>query len=314
MEAIAMWSKSVCIVGATGFVGRHLVNALKIRSDIKIKLLTRNVSQVDMKTDKMEIIEGDLLDINSLRNFIESGAIVINLAYLNTKNPETNFIAIQNLAAICRQKNISHLIHLSTAIVAGATQENPVLAETRCFPTNTYEMIKLSIENLLKTELVNACRLTILRPTAIFGVGGKNLNKIIQELRERPSWLNKLRLSLYSGRKMNLVSVENVIAAILFLIECGSDNTTQCYIISDDDESLNNYTDISAMILEHFNLPKIKPLPIPFTAALLSLLLRVKNGSPTNVYRVYSSETLLKLGFKKPLLFKQAIEKYLSGF
>ena len=239
--------------------------------------------------------------------------MVVNLAYLNNETTENNVLAVKNLAYICKKKEASHLIHLSSAVVAGASRVDIITPETTCEPCDNYEITKLAIENVLITVLTGYCHLSILRPTAIFGKNGLNLVKIMNELKNGNYWINKIRVSLYGKRKMNLVSVDNVVAAILFLANVKEIKTNGCYIISDDDDELNNYADVVKLITQFLNISKITMLNLPFQKKIMSLLLRIKGNSNLNLCRVYSSEKLMQLGFSKKITLEQALLNYCLG-
>jgi nucleoside-diphosphate-sugar epimerase len=306
-------SKKICIVGASGFVGRHLAQTLMKQKHKGSKLLTRGVAHMANRSADVEIISGDLLKIDSLSDFVNKGDIVVNLAYLQNETTENNLLAVKNLASICKQAKVSHLVHLSTAAVVGVSKENIITPEARCYPHDSYEITKCAIENVLSEELMGYCQLSILRPTAIFGENGQNLVKMIHELKNSNYWVNAARISLHGKRKMNLVSVDNVVAAILFLANLNGTCTNERYIISDDDDEFNNYADVVNIVTTSLKLSRPPKLELPFQTEIMSLMLRLKNHSNTNLYRTYSSEKLMRLGFRKKITFKQALLNYLMG-
>lgn len=67
-----------------------------------------------------QVMEGDLLTAGSLLRFLEPGAVVINLAYMPDCLREDNLLATHNLARACASVGVSHLIHMSTAVVVGS--------------------------------------------------------------------------------------------------------------------------------------------------------------------------------------------------
>jgi nucleoside-diphosphate-sugar epimerase len=83
------------------------------------------------KSQNLSVIYGDLLDIKTLRIFVEAGCIVVNLAYLNGCSEEKNLAAVYNLMEIAAQAKIRRLIHCSTAVVSGRVNINWVTENTR---------------------------------------------------------------------------------------------------------------------------------------------------------------------------------------
>ena len=57
---------TILVIGATGRVGRHVVEQLVSRS-AKVRILTRDASKADVPID-VEVVQGEILDLDSLRN------------------------------------------------------------------------------------------------------------------------------------------------------------------------------------------------------------------------------------------------------
>lgn len=303
----------LCITGGTGFVGKHLIKLIEGEKHIKIKVLTRNPVHSNLP-EKIEIVPGDLRDYSSLKSFIEPGAVVINLAYLKNDYLPDNLNAAHNLSMLSKEFGAAMLVHASTAVVAGRTSRDIVTEDTVCNPITEYEKTKFQIEKLFLRELDGKCPLLILRPTAIFGEGGSNLNKLVRDIFEGNRFINGIRLSIFNRRRLNLVHVENVASAIWFLINEHERVNGQCYIISDDEFKENNYADLVHMITEELALPSLRPLNIPNLSLLCPLLLRIRNRSNINPRRIYSSAKLIQTGFKKPVPFSKGIRVFLRNY
>ena len=86
---------SVVIIGASGYIGRHLVARLKCLPGFQVRALCRSRQQgLDILGSgiNVEIIEGSLDYLESLRDLIEPGCTVINLAYLWDAEEDGNII------------------------------------------------------------------------------------------------------------------------------------------------------------------------------------------------------------------------------
>jgi uncharacterized protein YbjT (DUF2867 family) len=74
----------VMIVGATGSVGRHAVTyALEVGHDVTA--LAREPARVATRHERLVVVEGDVLDPDSLRNAVAGSEAVVSC--LGTKNP-----------------------------------------------------------------------------------------------------------------------------------------------------------------------------------------------------------------------------------
>ena len=304
--------QNIFVLGGTGFIGNHLLRMLSVKG-VTVKVLSRDSKKNNSSTGNIQFVVGDLQQVDSLIEFFEPGSIVINLAYLSSKSKQENLEAIHNLALACRQVGVARLVHCSTAVVVGSSRDNVITEGTICQPLTEYEKTKLEIENVLIEDLKNEIEIVIVRPTAVFGENGKNLVKLANELLGGSRFEVFFKTVIFSKRKMNLVCVENVAEAIYFLATHKGD-ISGYYIISDDDGKENNYYDVVRLICKHFNLPRVKIFYLPFQSLLLSVLLKLRRRSNTNLQRIYSSEKLLKLGYKKAVNFQDGIRSFADWY
>jgi len=111
---------------------------------------------------------------------------------------------------------------------------------------------------------------------------------------------------------MNLVSVENVVAALEFLLDAKKVDR-EVFIISDDDSPVNNYRGVENRLLANFG--KSYPVPRVFIPEfLLRVLLRLAGKSNTNPSKKYSGQKLAALGFIKPQNLEAAIDAFAERY
>jgi nucleoside-diphosphate-sugar epimerase len=291
----------VAITGAHGFIGKHLIEKLLERNDVSVRALVRNSPPLFEQRHGLTEIQGDLLKSETLSSFLLPGCTVINLAYGFDLTNIENIHAAKNLIEICKKKRIKRLIHCSTASVFGSNQEKIVNEESTCTPKTEYGHTKLLIEQLLQDGARGHFEFVNMRPTSVFGVGGAALTKLIFDLRNRNMLINYLKSCFFNKRKLNLVSVETVVAAILFIFDDKvQDVDGQTFIISEDDESINNFEYVEKYLLHelygrYYFLPPIK-LPL----IILSLILLVRGRDAHNPLRIYDSSKIRKFGFNPP--------------
>jgi nucleoside-diphosphate-sugar epimerase len=297
---------TVVVIGASGFIGEHLLVELANRADINVRAMVHQ-SKADVGSN-VTFVDGDLLDERTLDAILTSDCIVINLAYLVRNNLE----AMANLANACVRKRVRRLIHCSTAVVVGRTSDELVTELSTCHPVSEYEKTKLQMEKVLFDISKGRLEVTILRPTAVFGPGSKNLIKLANRLLTESMWGNYIRSCIFNHRTMNLVAVENVIAALVFLLR-EEHVDREIFIISDDDSPINNYRDIEDSLLATFGRGYAMPrIPIPMF--ILSILLRMAGKSGVNPSTRYSSRKLAARGFNKPLQLEVAIDSFAKWF
>jgi len=305
-EYASLHAKTIVVIGASGFVGKNLLNILVEHKDIQVRVLVhRNRPQ---KKGNIKYIEGDLLQPETLDKLLSKKCTVLNLAYL-TRN---NLDAATNLGRACAKNQVMRLIHCSTAVVTGRTKDDWVTEDTPCVPISEYEKTKLQTEAILLEAGMGKFEVTILRPTAVFGPGSKNLVKLAHELLLKNQVTNYIRSCLFSKRSMNLVCIENVVAALVFLLDAPKVDQ-EIFIISDDDSTDNNYRNIEKILLMNYGKSYFFPI-ISIPQWFLSTLLLLAKKSNINPTLKYSNNKLTKLGFNRPQNLEVAIDAFATWY
>jgi len=98
---------TILVTGATGNVGRNVVDQL-VQRGASVRALVRNPAKADFPTG-VELVQGDLLDVDSLRNAFQG---VSTLFLLNAVVPDefTQALIALNLA---REAGVQHVVYLS---------------------------------------------------------------------------------------------------------------------------------------------------------------------------------------------------------
>ncbi len=301
----------IAITGASSFIGTHLLEHLSLCSDLHLRLLVNRNLNVSLQESKnVSITQGNLLDRETLNGFVETGCIVINLAYLSGRPPEENFAAMNNLVEVCSRAKIRRLIHCSTAVVSGRVSTIRVTENTPNKPLQEYEVTKSRIEKIILEKSDGLFETIILRPTAVFGKGGSNLVKLADDLLCGNQIINYLKSCIYQFRRMNLVYIDNVVAAIEFFIRTDQNINGETFIVSDNEDPSNNYRDIEKYLMKRMGC-KAYPVPlisVPFL--ILKSLLRLSGRTNDNPALVYDCGKILSSGFNKPVSFKEGLSRF----
>lgn len=205
----------ILIVGGEGFIGHFLQAALRKTS--------HHVTVWDIKCAPES---GAFADITDLQTFGDDASFdaVINLAaehrddvFPQSRYYEVNVKGAQNLCDWCEQKGIKRIIHASTVAVYGyAAPDSDEGSEHDYF--NEYGRTKSMAETVCQ-EWVNAGdgdrRLTIIRPTVVFGPG--NRGNVYNLLRQVAS---KSFVMIGDGKNIkSMAYVENVASFIVFCLD-----------------------------------------------------------------------------------------------
>ncbi|MDI1270366.1 MAG: NAD-dependent epimerase/dehydratase family protein [Polaromonas sp.] len=305
--------ETVAITGASGYIGRHLVAQLRRLGNVRIKVLSRRNQRTPGSAQfgsGVEVVEGNLFMPDSLKGFLEPGCTVVHLAYLQGGGESENLAATANLLEACKDANIRRLIHCSTAAVVGRVPDNIITEETPCNPVSEYGVTKLKIEKAVVDAAVGSFDVAILRPTSVFGPEGGSLKKLIGNLMARKTIRNYLKSCLFNRRRMNLVHVGNVVAAVIFMVEYKENFGGGIFIISEDDNSRNNFADVEQFLMRQLGLTDYRIPTISIPLHLLSLFLKLLGRNNVNPLCNYDPRKLLDMGFTRPVEFEVGLRHY----
>jgi len=325
-----MKKKSILIIGATGFIGKHLVEALPNRNN-KITCLIRKKSKkkdIDfLKKFKVNLFYGDLKNKKSLERIDNNLDTVI---YLAGGGKTTSFLkedfdhlydynvkALKNF--LDSIKNMKRIIFVSS-ISAMGIQKGKIMDETiKCTPYLPHEKCKFFAEKLIKKySKTKKYRFIILRPSIVYGERGfgDTFNMI--------KMINK-GFFFMPGNGKNItpwVYVKNVVEAIILLIRKGNNET---YIINNN-ENLS-FNEIIKQISKNLNkkiflihLPVILLKPLVFIQEKIFLFFN--KTPPLNMYRLdsmtsnrfYSIKKIKEIGYKQKYDFKESLIKTISWY
>lgn len=170
------------VSGSNGFIGSHLVEALKKRG-YAVTCLVRKTSNLDwLKGLDVEFVYGDCTEKETLYKAVEDADYVYHLAgVVRAVDKETyyrvNFLGTKNLLEVCNEinPNMKKFIYLSTQAAVG-----PVKKVTGTFfslenpqPITDYGKSKLEGEKVV-TSFRDRLRVLIIRTTAIYGPRDKD--------------------------------------------------------------------------------------------------------------------------------------------
>lgn len=304
----------VSVIGASGFIGHHLLSLLSGKDGLEIRVLVHRKKPQISERGNVRFVEGSLLHPETLEQLLEPGCIVLNLVYMASCSALENIEAIDNLARACAERGVKRLVHCSTAVVVGEVVADIVDEGSPCSPRTPYEQTKLEMERRLLSKASASFEVTVLRPTAVFGAHGKNLLKMADALTKGNRLLNYLKSSVFKNRSLNLVCVDNVAAALLFLGLTERHVDGEVFIISDDNSALNNYRDAENLLVKKLLL-KAYPIPrIPVPVSVLGFLLKLVGRSQSNPLVKFSDRKLASFGFRKPMNFEMGVDRFVDWY
>lgn len=182
-------NKSVLVIGGTGFIGRHLVNAL-IEQGARVSILSRHA--LPSKDHVYKSIQGDLTLPASFEGVCRGMDTVFHLSgqahaldQLDGKIDKMNWqVTVEGTTALLEQAikaGVSRFLFFSSVKAMGEGSERCVDETAICAPRTSYGEAKLAAEKLVIEANHRGISSTVLRLPMVYGPGCKgNLPRMIR--------------------------------------------------------------------------------------------------------------------------------------
>jgi len=175
---------NVFVTGGTGFVGAHLVKALRARGDTVTALVRRPalVGQLGWGAE-VRLVRGDLDDAAALREGSAGADVVYHVAGKIAARNAAEFMATNrdgtaNVLEAARDAGARRVLFVSSLAVGGPTTPSHPIDENRPpMPVTDYGRSKLAAEVLVRTMPL---AWTIVRPPVVYGEWDRGTLKIFQ--------------------------------------------------------------------------------------------------------------------------------------
>ncbi len=263
----------ILVTGATGFLGRFVVNEL-LALDLDFRCLVRKTSDTGFLKEKgIELVEGDLDCPEELINAFSGCRILVNLASLGFGHAE-GIIRAAEVSGIKRAIFIS-----TTAVFTTLPAESKI--------------IRLGAEVAIQSSKLEY---TILRPTMIYGTSNdRNVARLVR-------FVNKYPLVPVFGRGNSLIQpiyVEDLAKAVVKLLQYDRETVYKTYNLAG--EKPISYSEAVEVVGRALG-KKVRKINLPVGLVLFLLRLYVKVSSKS----VFSEEQVLRLQEDKAFSFEVA--------
>jgi nucleoside-diphosphate-sugar epimerase len=306
--SIAAVARPLVVLGARGFVGRHLLADLAPHWHGPVLAVSRRAGPVVPAA--VEVLQADPGAGSFWARQMPAGAVVVNLAWDAGGGRDANLALADAVTDACATAHANRLVHVSTAMVAGRARGPWIDERTECRPVTDYQRMKLEVETRVVDQSRDRFGLVVLRPTAVFGPGGLNLRKLARDLTTRTDVENYLRACLQGHRPMHLVPVETVVRAIEFAAREACATTDRLYVVAADDAPANNYIDVERVMRAALGLTRRRVPPVPLPGAALPVAMRAMGRLSSDPGARFSSVRLRQAGFVAPVTFEAALDAY----
>jgi nucleoside-diphosphate-sugar epimerase len=176
-EEVALWcpriAQPVAVTGGTGFVGSHLVDALR-RGGVQLRLMVRDPSRLpETVRPTAEIIRGTLGSRDALTSLVAGCPTVVHVAGLVRAGRPAAFdvvnrVGTENLVRVLAEvAPTARLVHVSSLAAAGPSRDpRGIEPDVPPRPVSSYGRSKLAAEEAVQRYLT---KWVILRPPTTYG-------------------------------------------------------------------------------------------------------------------------------------------------
>ena len=205
------------VTGATGLVGRHVVDLLLARGDAVRALVLEASALEDLRRRGVEAIPGDLSGSSDLGPAVAGVDVILHCAGVVQMGAErrdlwsVNVEGTERLLASAARAALPRFVYLSSVGVYGRAPA-PTTEDAPKSPVGAYPESKWAAEQALwRRHADDGMPVVVLRPCPIYGPGDRKVSQAIARLGRMPV----LPLPHAGRRLADLVYVSDVAEAVL---------------------------------------------------------------------------------------------------
>lgn len=218
----------ILVTGGSGYLGSILTRKL-LKKGHTVRILDNflfgKCSIKEIKSKKLQIVQGDIRDLVAVSKSLKSIDVVVHLASIvgtqsSELDPKTsieiNYLATRNIADLCKLYKIKQFLFASTCSVYGAQPNRLISENSEVNPLDSYGESKFQSERAI---LQSYDYPTILRLGTLFGASYRMrfdlaINLFIAQA------LNKEKITVFGGEQYRpFLHVDDAAEAFSFAIE-----------------------------------------------------------------------------------------------
>lgn len=267
----------IFVTGATGLIGSNLVKKL-VTEGKKVKILKRkNSDHPFLKDLNVEIVEGDISDINILKRSMKDCFLAYHLAaslcfnkFDYNETYKTNVLGTRNVMTAAFESGVKKVVHASSiATIGRASSSIELMNEENHFPDEKKKPCYAYSKWLAEQEVIvtskKGLNVSIANIAGVIGAGEKNLNMglIIKTI-------YKLPVFMAPPGGTSVIAVDDVVSGLIAIAEKGQRG--EKYILSGDNLSYLQIVNEISKVVKNSEIKKSLP---KFTASLVIRLTKV---------------------------------------
>jgi nucleoside-diphosphate-sugar epimerase len=227
-------AQSLALTGSTGFVGRSVL-AQCLASGLQVRALVRNLTKPEEAS--LALVKGHLADTAALSHLVAGCGSVIHIAGAIQAQSRDDFLRVNRDGTIAVAKAAEAAGVRRFVYVSSLAARHPDISD--------YAESKLLAEQAL-SQLSGKMKITILRPSAVYGPGDKATLPLIRSL--------LAPVAIVPGSKSNrfsLVHVNDFAGVCIGAVLADKDGVFEI----DDTSGGYSWTDLAAVTRQNFATP-----------------------------------------------------------
>lgn len=304
----------VAVTGASGFIGSHLVQALK-GCDWDVTAVTEPGDPVECGNARR--FSADIVSGEGLMGALSGADAVVHLAARNHVLKETswdplaeyrrvNVVGTRNVIRAARDAGVGTFMHISSVKAMGEASDHVLDEDAPCLPSTPYGVSKLESEEVVRAVGVGRFRAVIVRLPMVYGPRNKgNLPRMIR-------WADRgLPFPLFQPDNLrSMIYVENVVAGVLAAIKKAPEGTS-AYILKDREDYSTRM--VYSAICRELGKPQ-RFFPVPATLVRFGGMLSDDFRKVTGSFRVSSGKIEKELGYSPPFSLEEGIARTVAWY
>lgn len=309
----------ILITGANGWIGIELTSRV-LKEGERVRAFCHKEDEKIIKLkriygEKLEIIYGDIQDINEYEVLLEGIDTVYHLAAKIKKNADSpeeeneiyniNVNASKILFERCIQYHVKKIIFVSTVAVY-KTSKKLIDIYSKKEPTTIYGKTKLEAEQIgLELYRTQGLPIIIIEPSTVYG---DNSQGSVGKMIERANRGNCIRIGKGNAKK-TIIHIQDLISLMLAIAK-DSNNIGKTIICGSETLTINQFN----KILKENSKNKVRIICIPNVLAKIIKALPFNNRIKVTINQLtqnyeYKSEYLLN----NAITFEDYVKKSLKG-
>ena len=260
----------ILVTGATGFIGRRLVNRLTAQG-AEVRCLVRREVSIPGAT----VVRGDLARGDGLAQAAAGVELVLHLAgttkALRRRDYfEGNTRATRNLLSACSPR--TKLVHISSLAAAGPSLDGrPLVEQVSPHPVSAYGRSKFEAEQAVRTSPLSG-RAVILRPAVVYGPGDTDVFQVFRSVRQG------LFFTVGRGEsRFSYIYVDDLVEAILMAAESRSAEGNTYFISNPAPVAWSDFAALAGRLLStRFTTLRVPQSPAYVAAFMAEIAARLR--------------------------------------